>query len=168
MEETTLLGRLPQPTISVDTSQHLAKKERALEYIVYLFTLLFTYAGIRKLIDLDMFVKEVWGFAIYGSKAMIRAEFTLLSCAELLVAIMLILPRTRLVGIYATFILIVTINICFFILQQYAKVIPMYYGGIIPEAPFIVHFIFNLCLLFLALVATLMAIETRKQKNSLK
>lgn len=166
MEETTLLGRLPEPA-TADPGKQIDKKKLELEYIVHLFAFLFLYAGLRKLVDLEMFVREVWGFAIYGSKAMIRAEFILLSCAELVVASMLFFSRTRTAGIIASFVLIVTINICFFILQQFAKVIPPYYGGIFPYVNFLTNFILNIVFLFISLRGVLL-LSSLQSKNACK
>jgi hypothetical protein len=164
MEETTLFGRLPEQNFVMELPAKQLRKKKALEFIVYFFILSFTYAGLRKLIDLEMFVKEVWGFAIFGSKQMVRVEFILLSCFELIVALLLTIPRTRKSGIYGAFILMVTINVCFFIMQQYAKVIPLYYGGVLPNLSFINHLIFNIAVLFLALRGVLIQNSLNQQK----
>lgn len=156
MEEITLSGRLPEHKISLTPPDAYTKKKRILEILVYFFILLFTYASLRKLIDIKMFVKEVWGFALFGTKQMVQIGFVLLSSAELIVALMLAIPRTRQLGIYGAFVLMVAINILFFIMQQFSQIIPVYYGGIIPSASFITHFIFNIVVLFIALYAIIL------------
>lgn len=158
MEEIVLSGRIPEEETRKAPISKI-KKEQTLDLIVHFFILLFIYAGLRKLVDLEMFVKEVWGFAIFGSKQLIRAEFIALSCAELFVATLLLIPRTKHLGIAGAFILAVLINVCFFIMQQYAKVIPLYYGGILPSVSFITHFGFNIIILFIALKGVLLQIS---------
>jgi len=161
MEETTFTARIPaNETKSVIISK--LKKEQTLEFIVYFFILLFAYAGLRKLVDLEMYVREVWGFAIFGSKQMVRIQFISLSCAELGVALLLAIPRTRSLGVYGTFVLALTINVCFFIMQQFAKVIPLYYGGILPSVSFISHYIFNIAVLFIALRGVLLQVNLKQ------
>lgn len=164
MEETTLFGRLPQEYSHNVTQSSQLKKVPQLELIVHFFMLLFIYAALRKLTDLEMFVKEVWGFAIFGSKQMVRTGFIVLSCAELTVGIMLAIQKTRQYGIYGAFLLMAAINVLFFIIQQYAKVIPLYYGGILPSVNFITHFIFNIALLFIALRAIFLHMQMRTSK----
>jgi hypothetical protein len=165
MEETTLSGRLPYdnsfPT-EKDFSTKLVRKEHVLEVLTYFFILLFTYAGLRKLVDLNMFVKEVWCLAVFGSKFAIKWQFLILSCGELLVALLLILPRTRLIGWYSTFFLMVTINGLMFFMQQFAKVIPLYYGGIFPFISFIIQFTINIVILFFALIGLFAYLDYKK------
>jgi len=79
---------------------------------------------------------------------------------------LLSIARTRLFGWYGTLLLVIMINIAMFIMQQYAKVIPLYYGGIIPYISFIVHFIFNIVLLFICLYGLLLYLELKHQKSS--
>ena len=163
MKDSAMTGALPKQTVQSFSLSGI-RKEQINAIIVYFFILLFTYAGLRKLIDLEMFVKEIWGFALFGSMRMVRMGFVLLSCAELIVALMLTIPRTRQLGIYGAFVLMVTINILFFIMQQYAKVIPLYFGGIIPAISFIAHFIFNMAVLFVALIGVLLSVNSREVK----
>jgi hypothetical protein len=167
MEETTLSGRLPfeSPVYAKKSRPRKSiKKELISEIITYFFILLFVFAGLRKLIDLEMFIKEVYGFALFGSHSAIRTEFATLSTFELITALLLTLPKTRVLGWYATFVHLFFINIAMFYMQQFAKIIPIYYGGIIPGAPFIVHFIFNLATLFAALLGLLLMIDSRSKK----
>jgi hypothetical protein len=155
MEETTIVGRLPEHKVSVNLPGSGQKKIKALEFIVYLFILLFIYAGVRKLVDLKMFVKEVWGFSLFGTKAAVKWEFIILSVVELLIALLLAIPRTRQIGLYATFFIMVVINACFFYMLEFAKIIPMFYGGILPAASFDFTLYFNVLMLFLSLAALL-------------
>jgi hypothetical protein len=167
MEETNLLGQLQfdnPVNIERSGSRKFVKKEYVMEILTCFFILLFSYAGLRKLVDLNMFVREVWGFSLFGSKTAVRWEFISLSCVELLVALLLSIPKTRTFGWYSTFILIVALNVAMFYMQQFAKVIPIYYGGIIPGVSFIIHFSFNILTLFLALIGLLRYLEASKVK----
>jgi hypothetical protein len=163
MQEATLSARLPPQNIySKERSTSSIKRERISESLKNFFIFLFVYAGLRKLVDLEMFVKEVWGFAIFGSKQLVKIEFICLSSAELAVAVLLAIPRTRAIGWYANFGLVVAVNVSMFIMLQYAKVIPIYYGGIIPGISFMQHFIFNLFILFVALVGLLRCLDVKR------
>jgi hypothetical protein len=166
MQETTLFDRLPLSNFLSRKKRHsvnLHKKEIAVEILTYFFILLFSYAALRKLVDLGMFVREVWGFALLGSKIAIKWEFIILITVELIVASLLAIPRTRLFGWYGSFVLMVAINAIMFFMQQYANVIPNYYGGIIPFVPFIVHFSINILLLILALIGLLNYLDIQKK-----
>lgn len=163
MEETTLSRRLLRNKFQYKLFR--LNKIQLAEALTYFFVLLFTYTGLRKLIDLSMYVREIWGFAIFGSKLAVKLELLALSVAELCVALLLAFPRTKLLGWYVTFLLIITININMFIMQQYAKIIPLYYGGIFPKISFLQHFVINLILLFIALKGVLLQIKIKEKRN---
>lgn len=162
MKDTTLSGSLLKQNTKFFSFSRL-KKEQVVEITVYFFIVLFTYSAFRKLVDYKMFVREVYGYTVVES---VKWGIGLFSCLELLTAIILAFPKARLIGLIASFSLMIGLNTIGFIVLQKAPVIPYYFGGIFPTIDFFGHLALNLIILFIALTSMLKYMNLKTKKFS--
>ncbi|MBP1164569.1 MULTISPECIES: MauE/DoxX family redox-associated membrane protein [Chryseobacterium] len=123
----------------------------AAEVISYFFILLFCYAAISKIADFEKFTLQI-------SQSPILNAFTNsvsygILAIELVVSILLIFERTRLIGLYGSFILMVLFSIYIYIILHYSESIPCSCGGILEKMDWHTHFIFNIIATCVAAIA---------------
>jgi len=125
-------------------------KKRIPDIISGLLVLLFTYAAISKLIDRQHFqevlaqmllIKYVAGFISFA-----------LPVTELAVCALLFMPGTRLLGLYASFGLMVVFTLYISFMILFAPHLPCSCGGVLEQLSWIQHLVFNV--VFIALSAT--------------
>ena len=128
------------------------KREVILDIITYLFFLLFLYTGIMKLIE---------HFPFYSAlmKSRLLYRFTpilewMIPITELLVAVCLLIPKTRRIALFSTSFLmgIFTIYVGYTAFFMTGRERPCTCGGIIEEMSWRWHFYFNSCFTILAIV----------------
>ncbi len=134
-----------------------------LEAIALLFIILFTYAGLTKLMEGHLFYDNIRNSPILGGETMASLASWMVPLAELAVAMLLIWKKTRLMGLYGAMGLILlftgyTIAIVFF-----APYRPCSCGGVISLLTWDQHLVLNMGLLLLALLAILLS---PKHKNN--
>ena len=130
------------------------KKTLIIEIICFLFFFLFSYAALAKLIDYKIFV-----FQISQSELLNGFENTLawlVPTAELVVAGMLISPRLRQAGLYASFSLMMMFSAYIVAIQQFTEYIPCSCGGILATMGWTAHLIFNLVFVLLGIAGILL------------
>jgi hypothetical protein len=160
MEKTTLLGRLPKRKFDLDLLAFNVKKGKSLEIIVYFFIVLFIYAGLRKLIDYKMYWNEIYLFPIMTKNMSTTLLskiagfiFPVISIMEIITSIFLFFPKKRSIGLYLSFSLLLCIIIYLLAILHFSKLVPMYFGGILPNISLIEHIAFSMILMFIALFA---------------
>jgi uncharacterized membrane protein YphA (DoxX/SURF4 family) len=123
------------------------KKKIALEIICFLFTLLFTYAAISKLLDIENFTIQI-------SQSPLLVDFAKLFAwvvpfVELAIASMLITNRFRQLGLYASFTLMTIFTSYIIAILNFSENIPCSCGGVLSQLGWTEHLIFNIsfCLL---------------------
>ena len=113
-----------------------------------LFILLFTYAGVSKLIDFQNFRIQLGQSPLVSSFA---TEISILvPLIELLIIITLSVKYLRLFGLFASYMLMVLFTAYIFILLHYSPYIPCSCGGILEKMTWNQHLVFNLFFIFLA------------------
>jgi hypothetical protein len=124
------------------------------DIICGLLILLFAYAAISKLIDRQHFL------AVLAQMLLIKSVAGFISFAlpvtELVVCVLLFMPDTRLLGLYASFglMLVFTLYIGFMIL--FAPHLPCSCGGFLQKLNWSQHLIFNLVFIALSAIAILL------------
>jgi hypothetical protein len=167
MEEITLSGRLPDrqdafPPASMNRFRYKSiKPAMVVEILSYLFIVLFVYAALRKFLDLAMFSKELTRlrFLKQSSKGIIIT----ISTIEIIVAILLAITRTRLLGLFCTFSLFVLYTIYLLFLLEYTKVIPPHFGEIIDYVTLPEYLFGNIILSYLGFIT--LNIQLRLKNN---
>jgi putative oxidoreductase len=127
------------------------KKQIVVDIISCLFILLFLYTGLMKIFDHDVFVNALDRSTIlhdYASVISVAVPF-----AELLIVASLVVPKTRQIGLYGSFILMALFTIyvgymLYFRTDRYCSC-----GGIIRYLNWHQHFYFNTGFTILGLLA---------------
>lgn len=125
------------------------KKQLALEVICFLFILLFTYAAVTKLIDYQKFAVQIGQSPLLTNFAGVLAWF--IPGLELAIAGMLAMTRLRLLGLYASFGLMVMFTAYIVAILQFSENIPCSCGGVLEAMGWTEHLIFNIAFVLLAL-----------------
>jgi hypothetical protein len=132
----------------------IVKKTTLLEIICALFVILFIYTGLNKLLDYD-------GFKFQVGRSPYLQNFSqpialLLPPGELLVALALIVKRTRLAGFYASFFLMSLFTGYVAVMLSLSYYLPCSCGGILQALSWQGHLVFNSAFTILAVAGALL------------
>lgn len=133
-----------------------------IEIICLLYVLLFVYAAVSKLLDFERFQVQLAqspllsAFALWVSPLVIGIE--------LLIAFLLVFPRTRIVALFGALSLMTMFTAYIFIILHYSSFVPCSCGGILEKMTWNAHLAFNIVFLFLALVAIVFALGGHRRK----
>lgn len=130
------------------------------EIISMLFVILFLYTGVSKLMEYGVFKEQIADSPILQPIAPFIAWS--LPLTEFIVSILLIIPRWRLKGLYASLILMIAFTGYIGAIMTFNKELPCSCGGIISELSWQGHLIFNSIFILLALVGVLLERKIRK------
>lgn len=130
------------------------KKQLVIEIISFLFILLFVYAALMKLMDVEKFTVQL------GQSPLLMAFAPLFAWGvpiiELVIAAMLIFSRTRLVGLYASFTLMVMFTVYIIIILNFASHVPCSCGGILEDMNWTEHLVFNIGFVLISIVGVVL------------
>ena len=138
------------------------KRSIAVEIISLLFTLLFLYTGISKLSDYNVFKEQIALSPLPESLAP-RIAWGL-PRIELLLALLLFIPRWRLKALYASLSLMLLFTGYIIATAHNKEDILCNCGGILEQMSFTEHIIFNSIFLLLAVFGILLEKQLKKQK----
>jgi uncharacterized membrane protein YphA (DoxX/SURF4 family) len=128
-----------------------------LEFICLLYTLLFVYAAVSKLLDFQNFQVQL------GQSPLISAFAGWISfmvpAIEFLICILIMIPETRLIGLFSAYGLMTLFTVYIFIILHYSSFVPCSCGGILEKLNWNQHLIFNLIFVLLALCAILLYVS---------
>jgi uncharacterized membrane protein YphA (DoxX/SURF4 family) len=112
-----------------------------IEIITILFIILWIYAGLTKLLDYEKFRFQL------GRSPFIQPIAPIIAWAmplfEIAIAVLLVAKRTREIGMYASFFLMVLFTGYIYIMLHYSYFIPCSCGGILANMPWKTHLVFN-------------------------
>lgn len=123
------------------------------QVVSYLYILLFVYASISKLLDFENFQVQLAQSPLLSAYAGTIAPLVIFT--ELFIVLLLCLDKTRLIGLYGSFFLIVAFTVYIYLILNYSDFIPCSCGGIIEKLGWTEHLIFNIVFALLALAAIL-------------
>lgn len=126
-------------------------RKRIIEVICYLFVLLFVYAAMSKLLDFENFQVQVGQSPLISAFASWIAWFVLI--LELFIALLLCIPKFRILGLLGAFSLMTFFTIYIFIVLNYSSFVPCSCGGILERMSWKVHLVFNIVFVLLAALA---------------
>lgn len=129
------------------------------ETVAALFILLFVYTAISKLQELTVFRLALQRSPLLEQWA--GALSILVPFVELLIAILLFIPKSRPAGLYASLVIMVlfTNYLCYMIL--FTPHLPCSCGGVIRELSWKQHVIFNTALIVLDICAIILATRNK-------
>lgn len=121
---------------------------KKVDFIGYLFILLFLYAAANKLLDFQKFKVQLGQSPLLTDYATVIAW--LVPSVEIIICILLYFKRTQLIGLYASFSLMLMFTIYITIILNFAERIPCSCGGILDQMGWVAHLIFNIAFVLLA------------------
>lgn len=126
-------------------------KNLSIEIICLLYVVLFVYAASSKLLDFKNFQIQL------GQSPMLSAYAAwiavLIPFLEFFISLLLLLPQSKLIGLYASFSLMVLFSTYIVVILNYSSYVPCSCGGVLENLNWTQHLIFNLVFVFLALTA---------------
>lgn len=135
------------------------KRKIILEVICFLFVLLFLYAALTKLLDYQKFTVQV------GQSPLLTGFGDtipwLVISLEILVAGMLMIPRTRLVALFASFSLMTMFTAYIVAILNFSPYVPCSCGGVLEKLGWTEHLIFNGVFMALALTGIYLHVQTK-------
>lgn len=146
-------------------------KKLIIELICFLYALLFVYAAVSKLVDFERFQVQLAQSPVLSIYAEWISYFVI--GFELIISGMLLFSATRIIGLYAAFVLMSMFTSYIFIVLHYSSFIPCSCGGILEKMSWNTHLIFNSLFVMLAIVAIIIHKNKRQDdfpitKNSSK
>lgn len=126
------------------------KRKIALEIISFLFILLFMYAALAKLMDYQKFTVQI------GQSPLLTGFGNtipwMVITAEMLIAVMLIIPRLRLPALFAAFSLMTMFTAYIIAILNFSPYVPCSCGGVLEKLGWSEHLVFNSVFVALGLV----------------
>jgi uncharacterized membrane protein YphA (DoxX/SURF4 family) len=135
-------------------------KGTIVDIISVLFIILFLYTGISKLMEYDVFKEQIAENPILNPVASFIAWA--LPLTEFLVSLMLIIPRWRLKGLYASLFLMIAFTIYIGGIMMFYKELPCSCGGIISLLSWNGHLILNSIFILLAFMGVRLERQLRR------
>ena len=140
-------------------------KNVLLEVICILYILLFVYAAVSKFRVFDEFVIQIGQSPVLTAYAGWVAW--VVPSLEILISIMLAIPRFRLLALYAAFTLMVMFTAYIFIILNFSDYIPCSCGGVLEKLGWTEHLIFNIAFVILAFIGIII-MSPQKNDTTLK
>jgi len=137
---------------------NLHSKKAISEIICLLYTILFVYAAVSKLLNFENFEVQLGQsplLSIYAS----WISWLVISI-ELLIAAALLVPKLQSIGLYAALGLMTMFSAYIFIILKFSSFIPCSCGGILEKMSWNMHLIFNCIFIVLALFAIVLEKQT--------
>lgn len=130
------------------------------QLVISLYVLLFIYAATSKLLDYDTFLLQM-------SKSPLITDFAwllvwLVPGLEILIVILLLIPRTVKAGLYSALVLMMFFTVYIFCILNYSQEIPCSCGGVLEVMSWDTHLLFNGVFILLAMAAIFL--EPRMKK----
>jgi len=142
----------------------LTKRTTIVEIICALFIILFIYTGINKMMDYHNTKLQMQRSPFINNMAGFIAAT--LPTGELLLAALLIIKRTRLIGLYISLFLMTLFTGYIWTMLTYSYDLPCSCGGIISKMTWHDHLIFNIGFtLFSILAIAMQSAIIQRQKN---
>jgi uncharacterized membrane protein YphA (DoxX/SURF4 family) len=143
----------------------IMKKVNLLDVIVFLFVVLFIYAATSKLLEYELFKAQI------GKSPLIMyyVEWIawMIPTVEILISIMLLIPRVQLIALYASFSLMFMFSAYIAFILTFSPYVPCSCGGILNSMGWTEHLIFNIGFTLLAVVGIVLYNKQSKQYTAI-
>lgn len=123
-------------------------KKILIEIVSLLYVVLFIYAAVSKLIDFENFKVQLGQSPLLSAFAVPVAIGV--PVLEILIAVMLLLPKLKLYGLLSGFSLMVMFTAYIYIILNFSQFIPCSCGGVLEKMTWNQHLIFNIAFVLLA------------------
>jgi uncharacterized membrane protein YphA (DoxX/SURF4 family) len=140
------------------------KRKIAIEIISFLFVLLFLYAAFNKLMDYPKFTIQI------GQSPLLTGFGGsipwMVIAVEILISVLLVIPRFRLIAFFAAFSLIIMFTAYIVAILNFSNYVPCSCGGVLEKLGWTEHLIFNSCFIVLGLIGIVLKAEENKKERS--
>lgn len=138
-------------------------RKRLIEIIAALLVFLFIYTGISKLIDYTTFRQQLGQSPFITFYAPVIAWA--LPVGELVIAVLLLMPRWRLQGLYLSFFLLCLFTFYLGAMLRLSYYIPCSCGGVLQALSWPAHIVFNVVFILLSAGGVLLLSREIKSAN---
>lgn len=135
-------------------------KNNIVTVIGYLYVLLFVYAAVSKLLDVETFQVQLGQSPLLSAFAGWVSWGVLL--IELFTAGLLMFDKTRRNGLYIAFVLMAMFTAYIFIILNFSPFVPCSCGGVLEKMGWTEHLIFNISFLLLAVLGIFLSTEKKE------
>ncbi|MDP2160979.1 MAG: hypothetical protein Q8K02_10890 [Flavobacterium sp.] len=122
--------------------------------VSYLYVLLFVYAAVSKLLDYENFQVQLGQSPLLSAYASIISW--LVPAIELFIVVLILLPTTRLFGLFGSFILMVMFTVYIYLILTYSSFVPCSCGGVLEKMTWNQHLLFNIAFIIQVVLAILL------------
>ena len=129
-------------------------KKLLIEIAASLLVILFVYAGVNKLLNYSEFRFQLGRSPYIAFMAGFVAWF--MPVSEIIVALLLTVKKTRLVGFYASFLIMVLFTGYIYAMLNYSPYLPCSCGGVLSMMSWDQHLYFNLFFVLLSALGALL------------
>ncbi|MBW1655975.1 MauE/DoxX family redox-associated membrane protein [Flavobacterium quisquiliarum] len=129
-------------------------KKYIIETICLLYIFLFVYASASKLLDFQHFRIELGQSPLLSAFA--NWISILVPAMELIICLLLIIPRFKLIGLFSSYGLMVMFTIYIYIILNYTSFVPCSCGGVLEKLDWKTHMIFNIFFVCLAILGIIL------------
>ncbi|MCY0977160.1 hypothetical protein PGH12_01415 [Chryseobacterium wangxinyae] len=129
-------------------------KVRFVDIISYFFILLFCYATVSKIMDFENFQAQIGQSPLISSFTAFGSYGILIT--EILVCLLLLTNKTRIYGLYGSFMLMVLFSVYIYLILNYSEFVPCSCGGILEKMDWHTHLWFNISCFVLAAISILL------------
>lgn len=136
------------------------KKTTTIELIVALYVVLFLYTGISKVMEYDVFREQMKESRFLEPMASLVARG--LPIVEFLLVMMLVVPRWRLKGFYASTGLMIAFTLYIIALMSFNDQLPCSCGGVLAALSWGLHIVFNSVFIILGIVGVMLERKVRR------
>jgi len=139
------------------------KKAIIIDGISILFMILFLYTGLSKLLEYSVFKAQLMESPILAPVSTIIA--ILLPVFEIVIMLLLLIPYVRLVGLYASLVLMIMFTIYVLMILVFDKKLPCSCGGIISAMSWPQHLLFNVVFVLMAVIGIGMEKKNKRMES---
>lgn len=133
------------------------KRKSLIEITSSLLILLFVYAAVSKLVKYDSFKFQLGKSPYTTDKAGLIAWA--LPTVEIVVALSLFFKKTQLIGLYASFFLMLLFTGYIYAILNFSYYVPCSCGGVLEKMSWNQHFWFNVGFTLIALIGILLSVH---------
>lgn len=132
--------------------------------LISLYIFLFTYTAVSKILDYDRFKVQVGQSPLLtGLESYVPAGVIFI---EVLVAVLLVLPRLRRIGLFVFLTMMVMFTTYVVALLKFSPYLPCSCGGVLELLSWREHLIFNVVFIGLAMISIYIESQTETQNNN--
>jgi len=134
--------------------------------VSYFFILLFMYASVSKMLDFENFQVQIAQSPLLSAYAGSISYSVIIS--ELIIALLLCIRKSRLLGLLASFGIMIAFTVYIYLILYYSEFVPCSCGGILENMGWITHLIFNIITVILAGSAIILSSNSIKNSEMIR